>query len=118
MPTAVKPSVASVVDAFNAAWSRHDLSAALALTAPDAVFEATSPAPDGTRYVGRTAIRAAWEAIFDDAESHFTVEDRLVTAETVVQRWRYDWRGGHVRGIDLIVVHDGLITEKIAYVKG
>ncbi len=36
----------------------------------------------------------------------------------VVTRWRYDWDGGHVRGIDLFTVRDGLVTEKIAYVKG
>ena len=36
----------------------------------------------------------------------------------VVQCWRYDFPGGHVRGIDLITVRDGKITGKLAYVKG
>jgi hypothetical protein len=38
-------------------------------------------------------------------------------------RWRYDWvdeRGvsGHVRGVDLYQVKNGLISEKLSYVKG
>jgi hypothetical protein len=36
----------------------------------------------------------------------------------VVQCWRYDWDGGHVRGIDVFTVRDGLVAEKLAYVKG
>jgi len=35
-----------------------------------------------------------------------------------VQRWRYDWGAGHIRGIDVIVVRDGLIAQKLSYVKG
>jgi len=35
-----------------------------------------------------------------------------------VQRWRYDWDGGHVRGVDLFMVRDGRIAEKRSYVKG
>lgn len=36
----------------------------------------------------------------------------------MVQRWRYDWADGHIRGIDVLTVRDGTVTEKIAYVKG
>jgi hypothetical protein len=35
-----------------------------------------------------------------------------------VQRWRYTWEGGHVRGVDLFSVRDGRIAEKRSYVKG
>jgi hypothetical protein len=71
---------ANVVGAFNAAWNDHDLAAALALTSDDCVFEATSPTPDGQRYVGHAAIAAAWKPIFDDVTSRFTVEDSLARA--------------------------------------
>jgi len=109
---------AEVVRRFNGAWGDHDLAAALALTSGDCVFEATSPAPDGERYVGQTAIAAAWKPIFDDAASRFTVEDSFCAGGRVVQRWRYDWADGHIRGIDVLAVKDGKVTEKIAYVKG
>ena len=109
---------AAVVGRFNAAWNDHDLTAALALTSADCVFEATSPAPDGLRYVGHAAIKAAWKPIFDDVASRFTVEDSFTAGTRVVQRWRYDWAGGHVRGIDVITVENGQVTQKLAYVKG
>jgi uncharacterized protein (TIGR02246 family) len=111
-------AVADVVDRFNAAWNDHDLTAALALTSEDCVFESTSPAPDGERSVGHEAIRAAWKPIFDDTGSHFTVEESFTAGDHLVQHWRYDWDGGHVRGVDVIKVRDGLVTEKLAYVKG
>jgi hypothetical protein len=107
-----------IVDQFNDAWNRHDLPAALELISDDCVFDATGPAPDGTRVVGRAAIRAAWAPIFADEHSRFSVEDSFVAAERLVQMWRYDWDGGHVRGIDVITVADGLITGKLSYVKG
>lgn len=107
----------AVVQRFNAAWSTHDLPATLALISEDCVFESTSP-PDGERHVGRLAIAAAWKAIFDDKASRFTVEDSFAAGPQVFQRWRYDWDGGHIRGIDVFTVRDGLITGKLAYVKG
>jgi hypothetical protein len=114
---AVEDVVKDVVKRFTDAWGAHDLAATLALISDDCVFESTSP-PDGQRYAGRAAIAAAWQPIFDDQASRFTVEDSVAAGAHVVQRWRYDWVGGHVRGIDLFTVKDGLVTEKIAYVKG
>jgi hypothetical protein len=109
--------IEDVVNRFNAAWGAHDLTAALALITDDCVFESTSP-PDGERHVGRVAIAPAWKPIFDDAASRFTVEDSFGAGPHVVQRWRYDWDGGHIRGIDIFTVRDGLVAEKLAYVKG
>lgn len=107
----------AVVQRFNAAWGAHDLPAALALISEDCVFESTSP-PDGERHGGRAAIAAAWKAIFDDPASRFTVEDSFAAGARVVQLWRYDWDGGHIRGVDVFTVRDGLIAAKLAYVKG
>jgi ketosteroid isomerase-like protein len=106
-----------VVRRFNTAWGAHDLPAALALISDDCVFESTSP-PDGQRFAGRAAISAAWQPIFQDRASRFTVEDSFTAGPHVVQRWRYDWDGGHVRGVDIFTVRDGRVTEKLAYVKG
>jgi hypothetical protein len=109
--------VEAVVARFNAAWAAHDLGAALALTSDDCVFESTSP-PDGERCIGRDAIRTVWEPIFADKASAFTVEETFAAGSRVVQSWRYDWGGGHVRGVDLFAVRGGKIAEKLAYVKG
>jgi hypothetical protein len=111
-------AAAEVVDRFNAAWNAHDLAATIALTSEDCVFESTGPAPDGERSVGHAALRAAWQPIFDDVTSRFTVENSFAAGSRVVQRWRYEWDGGHVRGIDVFTVSGGKVTEKLAYVKG
>ena len=108
----------SVVDRFNAAWDAHDLDAAVEMISDDCVFDATSPTPDGQRFTGKAAIRAAWKPIFDDPDSRFTAEESFATGSRVVVRWRYDWPGGHVRGVDVYAVRDGKIAEKLAYVKG
>ena len=112
------PGVLAVVDAFGEAWVAHDLEATLAFITDDCVFEATGPAPDGVRHVGPDAIRAAWRPIFDDTSAHFETEETIVADDRVVQRWRYSWDGGHVRGVDLFKVRDGKVAEKFSYVKG
>jgi len=111
-------SALEVVEAFGAAWTSHDLDAALAFLTDDCVFDATGPAPDGTRYVGPTAIRKAWQPIFDDVSSTFEAEETFDAGDRVVQRWSYRWDGGHVRGIDLFKVRHGKVAEKLSYVKG
>jgi ketosteroid isomerase-like protein len=107
-----------VVEAFGAAWGAHDLDATLALITDDCVFESTGPAPDGVRHVGRDAVRAAWQPIFDDDRAVFTAEDTFEANDRVVQLWHYAWDGGHVRGVDVFRVRDDLVCEKFSYVKG
>jgi ketosteroid isomerase-like protein len=107
-----------VVMRFGAAWGAHDLDAVLALVADDCVFDATGPAPDGTRHVGRDAIRDAWAPIFMDVSSQFEPEETFAAGDRVVQRWRYSWADGHIRGVDLFCVRSGKVTEKFSYVKG
>src|SRR5581483_5155305 len=107
-----------VVRACNAAWDSKDLEAAIGLITDDCVFDATGPAPDGLRHVGPDAVRAAWRLIFDDRAAQFVVEELFGAGDRVVQRWRYQWDSGHVRGIDVFRVRDGRIAEKLSYVKG
>jgi len=107
-----------VVEAFGAAWGAHDLPATLALITDDCIFESTGPPPDGERHVGRDAVGAAWQRIFEDASSRFEVEETFAAGDRVTQRWRYSWSDGHVRGVDVFTVRDGLISAKRSYVKG
>jgi ketosteroid isomerase-like protein len=107
-----------IVKAFGAAWADHDLETTLAMVTDDCVFDATGPAPDGTRCVGVDAIRSAWAPIFADRMSRFEDEETFESGDRVVQRWRYTFQGGHVRGVDLFRVRDGKVAEKLSYVKG
>ena len=112
------PTPLQVVEAFGAAWAAHDLDAALDLITDDCVFDATGPAPDGARHIGPEAIRAAWAEIFDDESSRFEAEETFAAGDRVVQLWRYDWDGGHVRGVDVFKVRGDRVAEKLSYVKG
>jgi hypothetical protein len=52
-----------------------------------------------------------------------TEEESLVTGDRAVVRWHYAWGQesgdpGHVRGVDVLRFRDGLVCEKLSYVKG
>ena len=117
-------AVHDVVRRFGAAWEAWDMELALSLLAPDAVFESTGPAPDGRRLDGVDAIRAEWLAMAETTrDPSFTFEEAFVTGDRATARWRFGWTNddgsaGHVRGVDVIRVADGRITEKFSYVKG
>ena len=112
----------AVVERFNAAFNRHDLAAVMALMSEDCVFEGTAP-PDGRRYMGSAAVRGAWAELFASSpDAWFDTEETIAAGDRVVVRWRYRWgpggSDGHVRGVDVFRVADGLVAEKLAYVKG
>ena len=111
-------ATAAAVARFDAGFDRKDVDAVMAAMTSDCVFESTTP-PDGARSVGQAAVRAAWTAFFQQsATARFTAEEQITSPDRVVVRWRYEWDGGHVRGVDLFRVRDGLVAEKLSYVKG
>ena len=106
---------------FTAALGAGDLDAALALVTEDIVFESTSPAPDGQRHEGREAVRNAWAEVIGTPGMSLTEEESFVTGDRAVVRWCHAWGGSerdHVRGVDVIRFRDGLVSEKLSYVKG
>lgn len=111
-------SALEVVEAFGQAWAAHDLGSAVAFLSDDCLFDSTGPAPDGSRHVGPDQVRRAWQPIFEDPSSRFLAEETFGIGDRVVQRWRYDWEGGHIRGVDVFKVRGDRITEKLSYVKG
>lgn len=55
----------AMMEAFSAAWNRHDLDTIMALSTDDCEFwSAAGPDACGTRSVGREAVAAAYRAIF------------------------------------------------------
>jgi len=86
----------------------------------DVVFESTSPPPDGTRYEGRDAVLGVWgQMLATTPRARFSVEEQFSDGSgRAVVRWRYDWAGGHVRGVDIVRVRNGQLAESLAYVKG
>lgn len=103
---------------FQKAFDAQDVDAVMAAMTPDCVFEDTAP-PDGGRHCGADAVRAAWTALFGASpDGVFSTEEVIDAGDRVVVRWRYAWGDGHVRGVDVFRVQDGLVAEKLAYVKG
>ena len=112
------------VTRFNDALNRHDVDAMMQCLTADCVFENTSPVPDGTRYEGQRAVRAFWEEFFREAQRQaIEIEEIFASGNRCVMRWVYHWQGadqkpGHIRGVDIYLLRDGLIAEKLSYVKG
>ncbi len=111
----------AAVNRFGAAFDRRDVDAIMAAMTADCAFESTGP-PDGTRHEGQAAVRAAWTELFaSSADASFATEELIVCGDRAVARWRYTWGPGaddHVRGVDVFHVRDGLVAEKLSYVKG
>jgi ketosteroid isomerase-like protein len=109
---------------FSAAFERGDIESIMAHMTDDCVFEATGPAPDGTRHEGAEAVRQVWEELFSTTrDASFTEEELFVDGERGVLRWRFSWSNedgtpGHVRGVDVVRLRDGKVCEKLSYVKG
>ncbi len=115
----VTAATLATIEQFNAAFNRHDVAAVMALMSDDVVFENTSPPPDGERHEGQDAVRAFWERFFAGSpEAAFTTEEMFAAGNQCAVRWRYDWGGGHIRGVDLFLVRDGKVAQKLSYVKG
>lgn len=115
---------ADLLDRFNDAFNRHDASAMMAMMTEDCVFENTFPAPDGNLYEGQAEVCQFWEEFFlSSPHAHLDIRDIFVYGERGFQLWTYNWVdaqgvAGHVRGVDVFRFRDGLIAEKLSYVKG
>lgn len=113
-----------IVKQFNDALNLRDVAAMMRCMTLDCIFENTSPPPDGERYAGQAAVQAFWEEFFLGSRSaRIEIEDIFEAGERVWMRWTYHWvdlkgNPGHVRGIDEYLLKDGLIAEKLSYVKG
>ena len=71
-----------------------------------------SPAPNGSRHVGKAACLDVWQRIAAARENHFEHEEIFVAGDRIVTRWRLRWGGDEnlsLRG--LMRVRNGRIVE-------
>jgi steroid delta-isomerase-like uncharacterized protein len=117
-------SAMRIVLQFNEAFNRHDVAGMMQLMSDDCVFENTNSAPDGTVYSGKEAVTQFWQNFFHESpNAHIEIEEIIGVGERCIMRWKYSWTDakgekGHVRGVDVFRVINGLICEKLTYVKG
>jgi uncharacterized protein YceH (UPF0502 family) len=111
------PTLEDVIDAYNAAWNRHDLDGIVALHAPGMVFENWSA---GERAEG-DAVRAHIAQIFENwPDLRFTGRSLYAGESFVVQEWtayathpsgkELTWEG-----VDIFPFEDGKILRKDVY---
>jgi hypothetical protein len=109
-----------VVHRFNAAIVDHDPAPLAALVGANCVMEAVQPAPDGERYEGKAACLEFWEAMAEDRTTQFEAERFDIGDGHATILWRFRYGAGqadHVRGVTVMTIADGLITEALGYSK-
>ena len=109
-----------IMQRFNRAFVQHEGSLLDDLIAEDCVMESVEPAPDGTRFVGRTACLEFWQKLANNRDGQFADEEIVAIDERAIIRWRYRFGPGlsqSVRGVNVMRVRDGLIVEALGYVK-
>jgi ketosteroid isomerase-like protein len=112
------------LDAFAAAWNRHDVDAIMAAMTEDCVFEASAGVGvNETVYDGQRQVRKGVEMVFaqfPDARwsgpKHFISENRGVS-EWVFSGTRDDGVRVEVQGCDVFTFRDGKIAVKNSYRK-
>ena len=104
-----------VLQRFNQAFISHDPTLLEELVAEDCVLESA----ESERYFGRDACLEFWSKMVADERLSFEPEDMWVAGGRGVIRWRIHLDPGSepIRGVNLMRVRNGLITETLAYVK-
>ena len=116
----------ALLDAMFKAFNQHDAGAVVACMTPDCLFEtAAGPEPHGNRFVGREAVRGAFEAVWGrlpdvrwDDVAHIIGAD----GSSAVTTWTFratnpDRTRVEVEGCDLFTLRDGLVSRKRAFRK-
>jgi ketosteroid isomerase-like protein len=114
----------ATLQAFSAAWNRHDIAALMSFMHPDCVFfTVAGPELFGTRHAGPEAVAkafaAAWAAFPDARWLH---DQHFVTRDCGVSQWTFcgtalDGTCVEADGVDVFTFRDGKILVKDAYRK-
>jgi ketosteroid isomerase-like protein len=121
---AADADVLKMLDAFAAAWNRHDVDGLMACMTPDCVFEAAAGKEvAGTRHVGSDAVRRAYAVVFDMyADGRWNHPRHFVAGDRAVSEWTFtgtakDGTKVEVNGCDIFTLRGGKIALKNSYRK-
>ena len=114
----------SLLQAFADAWNRHDVDALMSMMTTDCVFEASGGnMVDGERYEGQRAVRAAYEAVFEQyPDARWGNARHFVAGDRGVSQWTFtgtltDGRRVEVAGCDVFTFRNGKIAIKNSFRK-
>lgn len=117
-------TILTMLEAFAAAWNRHDVDGLMACMGADCVFEAAAGNDvAGTRHVGTAAVRAAYAAVFATyADGRWNNPRHFVAGDRAVSEWTFtgttkDGAKVEVNGCDVFTLKSGKIAVKNSYRK-
>jgi hypothetical protein len=113
-------STDEVIAQFNEAFRQHDISILEPLIDESCIMEAAMPAPNGETTIGKEDCLAFWRQLIDAKGTQFTPEKVIVALENAIIFWRFSWGEGDensVRGVNIMKVKNGKVTEALGYVK-
>lgn len=109
---------------FAAAWNARDVAGLMACMAANCAFHASAGTEaEGQRHVGRDAVQAAYQAVFDALpQAHWGEGQHRVFGDTGLSFWRLtarrtDGQSIDVRGCDIFTFDGALIAIKDSYRK-
>jgi steroid delta-isomerase-like uncharacterized protein len=118
-----KPTI-EILDGFANAFNAHDVDRVLSYMTDDCVFEASAgPDVDGEKFVGREAVKKAFEDVFKTyPDAHWGNVRHFISGERAVSEWTFtgtkqDGSKVEVMGCDLFTLRNGKIAIKNSYRK-
>ncbi len=114
----------ALLEDFAQAFNRHDLDGVMSRMSPDCVFlTAVGPEPEGLRFEGQAAARAAFEKVIADMpDVQWNDPVHIISGERAVTEWRFtcttpDGSRKDVEGLDVFHLRDGKISVKSTFRK-
>ena len=109
---------------FYEAFKGHDVAGMGQWLSDDCLLETSEPAPDGRVVLGKEAVMRYWQDLLRESpEVQIEIEDIFGMGMRVVARRRMTWVEApgaqkSVRGVDILRIKNGLISEILVYQKG
>ncbi len=118
------PVSVATLEAFSAAWNRHDIDALMRFMSDDCVFQTAAGSESyGTRHVGHAAVRQAFEAAWQTVpDAQWENGRHVVHGDFGTSMWTFtgtaaDGTRIETDGIDVFEFRDGKIRLKNVFRK-
>ena len=123
-PVAENKTTMMILDEFANAFNAHDLEKIISCMTDDCIFEASAgPDADGEKFVGKEAVKNAFEKVFKDyPDARWNDPRHFISGNRAVSEWtftgtRSDGTKVEVTGCDLFTFSNGKIYIKNSYRK-
>ncbi len=78
-----EPVTVATLAAFSAAWNRHDIDSLMGFMSDDCIFQTAAGSESyGTRHIGKSAVRAAFESAWINFPDAQWIHDRHLCMRT------------------------------------